>query len=313
MYQTVFIALTLAASAAFALSLGVLYYEWLFRYRIAVRERVKGISKQPDSHQTVSLFKDIKRLQNRDFMRQTWSEWLRQQIELTGSTWSNTMFLLCCLACGVVAASVGSLWFWWLGAALGIAGMLSPFGVLMVCTQRRQKLMSRQLPEAFSMISRAVKAGQTIPSALQIVATDFEPPISTEFARCHEKQNLGISRESALRQLAQRAGIMELQIFVVAILVQSRSGGDLIELLDNLSGMIRKRLKLKERVRALTGEGRTQAVVLIILPVAAFVGIILTAPDYAQFLIDRPMLLVATAAAQLVGALWIRKIVNFEY
>jgi tight adherence protein B len=177
----------------------------------------------------------------------------------------------------------------------------------------RQRKLSRQLPEAFAMISRAVRAGQTIPSALQIIAEDFDPPISTEFARCYEQQNLGISRESALRQLAKRTGIMELQILVVALLVQAKSGGNLVELLDNLSTMIRKRLKLKDRVRALTGEGRMQALVLSILPVAALVGIIVLAPEYSQCLLERPWLLAGTAAAVAAGAFWVRRIVNFEY
>jgi tight adherence protein B len=77
--------------------------------------------------------------------------------------------------------------------------------------------------------------------------------------------------------------------------------------------MIRKRLKLKNRVRALTGEGRMQARVLMILPVAALIGIILTSPDYARTLLDRPWLLFGTAAAQVIGVLWIRRIVNFDY
>ncbi|WP_391503330.1 type II secretion system F family protein [Botrimarina mediterranea] len=163
------------------------------------------------------------------------------------------------------------------------------------------------------MISRAIKAGQTVPAALQIIADDFEKPIATEFALCYEQQNLGMSRESALRRLAARSGVMELQIFVVALLVQARSGGDLIELLDNLALMIRKRLKLGDRVRALTGEGRMQAMVLIVLPIAAFLGIVSMAPDYASCLLERPWLLCATAIAQVAGALWIRQIVNFDY
>jgi tight adherence protein B len=163
------------------------------------------------------------------------------------------------------------------------------------------------------MISRAVSAGQTVPAALQIIAQDFERPICEEFALCYEQQNLGMSRESALRKLAKRTGIMELQIFVVAVLVQAKSGGDLVELLDNLAAMVRKRLKLKDRIRALTGEGRMQALVLIVLPIMAFLGVLLIAPDYAQSLLDRPWLLAGTAGAQLMGAMWIRQIVNFEY
>lgn len=163
------------------------------------------------------------------------------------------------------------------------------------------------------MISRAVRSGQTVSSALQIIADDFDPPVSTEFALCYEQQNLGLSRESALRKLAERSGVMELQIFVVALLVQARSGGDIVELLDNLSSMIRKRLRLRDRVRALSGEGRMQAIVLTLLPIAALVAILCLSPDYAQALVQRPWLLLATGIAQCVGALWIRQIISVEY
>jgi tight adherence protein B len=308
------ILLMFVCTSLLTLSLGTLVYDWLFRYRLAVNERLNDLSIDDRSSQSISVFKDLKRLHIRELVEQrSWTDWLRHQIEQSGSQCSLRNFSLFCLGSGVLTAAVGSVWAWWLCCLLGIAGAILPLGVLKLRIQFRRQKLSRQLPEAFSMISRAVKAGQTVPSALQIIAEDFDPPISTEFARCYEQQNLGIGRESALRQLANRTGIMELQIFVVALLVQAKSGGDLVELLDNLSSMIRKRLKLKDRVRALTGEGRMQALVLTILPVAALLGIVFISPDYAQSLLDRPWLLAGTAAVQAVGVFWVRRIVNFEY
>jgi tight adherence protein B len=105
---------------------------------------------------------------------------------------------------------------------------------------------------------------------------------------------------------------MELQLFVVALLVQSRSGGDLVELLDNLSTMATKRLRLRDRVRALTGEARMQAVVLMVLPVIAFACLSVFSPNYVAELLERPGVLCFTTTAQVVGALWIRRIVSFE-
>ncbi len=122
-----------------------------------------------------------------------------------------------------------------------------------------------------------------------------------------------MSDELALRNLAKRTGIIEIRIFVVALLVQSRCGGDLIKMLANLTEMIRKRLKLKRRVRAMTGENRLQAVILIVLPILAFAGLSILAPDYVSELLKRPWLLTLTATAQLLGALWIRHYINFEY
>jgi tight adherence protein B len=305
--------LTFVSASLLALSLGTLVYDWLFRYRFAVRERLKQLS-DDDGSRSISVFKDFKRLHVDELIEhQTWEDRLKNQIDRAGIQCSNRAFVMSCLASGLLIAPAGLLWAWWLVGVLAIAGTTLPFGVLIVLKRSRHRKLSRQLPEAFAMISRAVKAGQTVPSALQIIAEDFDPPISAEFVRCYEQQNLGVSRELALRQLAKRTGIMELQIFVVALLVQAKSGGDLVELLDNLSGMIRKRLKLKDRVRALTGEGRMQALVLIILPVAGLLGIVVIAPGYAKSLLDRPWLLAGTAAAQAVGAFWVRRIVNFQY
>jgi tight adherence protein B len=161
-------------------------------------------------------------------------------------------------------------------------------------------------------MSRAVRAGQTVFSAMQVIGDDFQPPVSQEFAHCYEQQNLGVSVESSLRDLARRTGIMELQMFVVGILVQSRSGGDLNELLDTLAHTIRNRLKLAAKLRAMTGEGRMQAIVLGILPLAAFVMLYFMAPEYIASLLNRPWLLAGTFAAQALGALWVRSIVRLD-
>jgi tight adherence protein B len=306
--------LTFISVSLLTLSIATLVYDWLFRYRFAVRERLKELSGEASGHHEVLLFKDIKRLHQQELLESlTWKEWLQRIIDQAGVQCTARTMVGWCLGAGAISGLVGGLWSLWLGAILTPLAAGLPFVILLGRKQMRQRKLSRQLPEAFAMISRAVRAGQTVPSALQIIAEDFEPPISAEFALCYEQQNLGMSRESALRKLAQRTGTMELQIFVVALLVQARSGGDLVELLDNLSAMIRKRLKLKERVRALTGEGRMQARVLMILPIAALLGIVFLSPEYAKELLDRPWLLAGTAVAQAAGAFWVRRIVNFAY
>jgi tight adherence protein B len=103
---------------------------------------------------------------------------------------------------------------------------------------------------------------------------------------------------------------MELQRFVVSILVQTRAGGNLAELLETLAATSRKRLKLKGRLRALTSEGRIQAVVLMMLPVITLLSMQVLSPEYISCLMERPSLLVGMIAAQLIGAVWIRSIVN---
>src|SRR6185503_11619850 len=119
----------------------------------------------------------------------------------------------------------------------------------------------------------------------------------------YEQQNLGIPHDTALRELARRTGIMELRILVVGLLVQSRSGGNLAELLANLSLLARKRLKLQQKVKALTGEGRMQAAVLLVLPLVSFASLLVLAPDYVSILFRHPALLVGALVAQVIGAI----------
>jgi len=191
------------------------------------------------------------------------------------------------------------------------AGLLPTIYVILRGVARRKKLCM-QLPQAFDMINRCVRSGQTVPAAMQMIADDFEEPIAGEFRRCHEQHSLGIPLDTALRDLAVRAGIMELRLFVVGIILQLQSGGNMSEFLSTLSSLVRKRLSLQQRVKALTGEGRMQAGVLMVLPMAALIGINWLAPSYARCLMERPALLAGTACAQILGIIWIKRIVRID-
>lgn len=295
-------------------SLATMAFDWMLRRRIAARMRGVGLRGSSGEANGTSLFKDMSRF-DRDYMEHSpgWLERLTSLLEKSNTSFTSTTFLFTSAALALALGAIGYGHSIWLAMTLALAGAVTPLLTMIHRVRKLQTKITEQLPEAFAMISRAVRAGQTVPSALQIIANDFEQPIAGEFSRCHEQQNLGISREIALRDLAKRASVMELQLFVVAVLVQSRSGCDLVELLDNLAEMVRKRLKLKDRIRALTGEGRMQARALLVLPLAAFIGIYFVAPEYISCLLERPGLLAATGGAQLVGVLWIRKIVNVNY
>jgi tight adherence protein B len=170
-----------------------------------------------------------------------------------------------------------------------------------------------QLPETFDLMSRAVRAGQTMSGAMQLAATQLKPPISLELAACCEQQNFGLPYDVALQELARRTGVMELQMFVVAMLVNRNTGGNVAEILENLSGMIRKRIRLLGKVKSATSEGRLQAVVLSVLPAFVFAVLLFVNRPYAQKLLDRPGLLTAVLFSEALGALWIRQIVNFKF
>jgi tight adherence protein B len=202
----------------------------------------------------------------------------------------------------ILAAAVGAI----LGAAVPI------WYVHMKRNARLEKLLS-QLPDAFDLMSRVIRAGQTMSQALQAVADEFSAPVADEFAFCYEQQNLGLPPDTALRELARRTGLVELKIFVLAMLVQQQTGGNLAELLDKLSHVIRERYKMRGKIRALTAEGRVQAMVLLGLPPFVFLLMLVMNRSYAGVLLEHPGILWTTLISEGIGGLWIRKIVNFDF
>jgi len=307
----------LAGAAAVAALFGALY-DFYFQDRWAVRRRLdeEFRSKARGRAARSPLFKDLHLLAAETSQARP-SAWVRFQSALEQSGWPITAEMLLSITAGT--ALVGGLLAFALSRSATmtvvatVAGLLLPTCV--VLNQRRQRIhkLRMMLPEAFEMMSRAIRAGQTIQGAFQVVARDFEGLLAEEFAYCHEQQNLGLPPEVALRDLAQRTGVAEIRMLVVALLVLQQSGGNPVQILENLSAVVRKRIKLAGKVRALTAEGRMQALVLLLLPPLLMGAVAWLNPEYAQALFDRPQILWAMLASELVGALWIRRIINFDH
>jgi tight adherence protein B len=211
------------------------------------------------------------------------------------------------LAAGLIRQNV------FIGILAAVIGAAVPFGYVYIKRRIRLERMMTQLPDAFDLMARVIRAGQTISQAIQSVADEFDAPLAGEFSYCYEQQNLGLPPETALRDLARRTGLLEIKIFVLALLVQQQTGGNLAELLDKLAEVIRERAKIRRKIRALTAEGRLQASVLIALPPVLLMLILVINRTYGQVLLNNPSLLVGMFVAELLGALWIRKIVNFDF
>lgn len=201
-----------------------------------------------------------------------------------------------------------------LTAAVGaLAGAAAPLLFVQFKRMTRVEKLRSQLPDAFDLMGRVIRSGQTMSQAMLAVADEFSQPIAAEFAYCYEQQNLGLSPENALRDLSRRTGLLEIKIFVVAILVQQQTGGNLAELLDKLSTIVRGRFKMHGQIKALTAEGRLQGIVLLALPPGMFMIMMIINYDYASVLLLHPSLIMTTLFSELVGAVWIRKIVNFDF
>jgi tight adherence protein B len=199
-------------------------------------------------------------------------------------------------------------------AALGGLGMFW-IPILWVRRKRTQRLeaLRGQLPDALELMGRVLRAGQTMTQAMLAVSKEFRAPVATEFALCYEQQNLGLSADVTLHELSKRTGLIELKIFVLALLVHRRAGGNLAELLEKLSGTIRERYKIRGRVKALTAEGRLQGIVLLAMPPLIFGMLHVVNRPYAMKLYDHPGLIGVSIVSMALGALLIRKIVNFDF
>jgi len=190
-----------------------------------------------------------------------------------------------------------------------------PFVWLLWRRKRRLKVFASQLPDALEMISRTLRAGQGLAFGFNMVSTEMPAPISKEFGRVFEEQNLGIPMDESLRDMTDRIPNLDLKFFVTALILQRQTGGDLAEILDKIGELVRDRFRIWGQVQALTGEGRLSGVVLLALPFVLFIAVYQLNPDYLMALFNDPLgtrMLIVAAIMQIVGALVIRKIVNIK-
>lgn len=171
------------------------------------------------------------------------------------------------------------------GFLLGLFGALLPIFYVLRARNKRTEAISAQLPEALEMMSRSLRAGHAMQGAFQLVAKELPPPIATEFAKCYEEQKLGKSIDEAVRNMVARCpGNLDLKIFAVMVAIQRETGGNMIELLEGIANTIRDRYNFYGKLKVITAEGRSAAMILGSLPIviAGIVGLL--NPDYLTVL-----------------------------
>ncbi len=186
---------------------------------------------------------------------------------------------------------------------------------ILIRRKRRLKAFAAQLPDSLEMLARSLRSGQSLGFGFNMVASEMPLPISKEFGRVFEEQNLGVPLDESLRSLTDRIPNLDLKFFVTAVVLQRQTGGDLAEILDKIGELIRDRFRIWGQVQALTGEGRLSGIILIALPFLLFLVVYHMNPDYVKVLFTDPMgtkMLAAAVVMQVVGALVIRKIVNIK-
>lgn len=188
-----------------------------------------------------------------------------------------------------------------------------PFLVISIKRQRRFFRFEELFPDAMDLLARAVRAGHAFTSGLEMIAKEMPAPLGEEFLRTYEQQNLGLPIRDALENMARRMPLPDVRIFVTALLIQRESGGNLAEILDNLSGVIRERFKLMRQIKVYTAQGRITLYLLVALPPAVALMIFFINRDYFMLLVTEPLghkFLIAGVILQVLGYFVIRKIVQ---
>ena len=198
-------------------------------------------------------------------------------------------------------------------AATG-AGYL-PFFLVSMKRSRRLRALCDQIPEALDFLSRALKAGHSLSTGIQMMADELPMPLAAEFRQCYDAHSLGQSLDEALKDTAARVESTDFAFFVTAVLIQRQTGGDLSEVLKNISGMIRQRVRLQQQVKAKTAEGRFTGYIMVAFPVIMFFIASALNPEYGQILLHTTAglkMLGFAAMLQVLGLLAIRKITTVK-
>jgi tight adherence protein B len=286
-------------------------------YRKNVNRRLKIASSQPDREAILIQLRRERGLTKEGMLR-------------FSSRWFNTLMLESGLANGFMTLGIAAL----IGGGVAFAGVLKlresmleaggaaliaalifPLLTLLFMRKRRHGKFGAQFPDAMDIIVRSLRAGHPVPVAIGLVAQELADPIGTEFGIAADEITYGADVETAMRNLYFRVGQEDLPLFVTAVAIQGSTGGNLSEILSNLSSVIRQRFKMRRKIRALAAEGKFSALFLSFLPVAIFLLLNVVAPDFYSSVIKFDMTkwgLGLAAAWMLGGNVLMYKMCNFK-
>lgn len=265
------------------------------RQRRLIRQRIRGSKREQEVRaQVFKAYQETKdswvlNLAERYF---GWgkAENLQRRLLQADIYFSPNTFISIVILMAALGFMIGWLvrdWAW----SLGLSFTLGVFPIMFLNWKRKRKTLKieRYMPDAMELLARSLRAGHTLQGTLELVSQEIPRPLGTEMRITYEEQRLGLSMNQAFRRMGERVASQDLRYFVTAVLIQSETGGNLSEILDNIGVIIRDRLKLKGKVQGLTAEGRFSALVLGALPFITFLAFYLVNPDYVLTLFNDPL------------------------
>jgi len=231
-------------------------------------------------------------------------------------TRAGNILMLCALSGMALALLVLALTpfpqFAWLGM---IVGAVLPYSYASFRRNRRFQKFEELFPQAIDTLARAVRAGHAFTTALELISNEISEPIASEFRKLFEEQKFGLPVRDALLNLTERVPLVDVKFFVTAVMLQRETGGNLAEILDNLSYMIRERFKIMRQVRVFTAQGRLTMMLLMGLPPIIVVTMLVLSPTFIRPLFADPIghtLIVVGITLQTVGYFVIRRIIRIQ-
>ena len=241
-------------------------------------------------------------------------ERLLEQANISHPVGYYLLLTLLFAACGYMAGSLLTVNFL-IAVLLACAASTMPFLYVYYMRSKRMSKFERQLPDALDLVVRALKAGHAFSAGLRMVADEFEDPVGTEFGNTMDEINFGVGVSDALINLTNRVDCPDLQFFVVSVIIQKETGGNLAEILEKISHLIRERFKFNGRVRVLSSEGKLSAAVLISLPFLISFYMFMVNPKFLEPLLNDPIgkiLMAVAVVMMIIGTLVMKKMISIK-
>jgi len=287
-----------------------------------LRDRLSAVDKAADQPPTqVALLRDemLSRIPAFDtLLRRSERVSVLQKMLAQGNVdiRAGNFLMLCAVSCLILGAIAfiagGNIVFGWVGALLGF---FIPYAYASHMRTKRFQKFEEKFPEAIDTLSRAVRAGHAFTTALEMIANELAEPVAGEFRQLYEEQKFGLPVRDALINLTERVPLVDVKFFVTAVMLQRETGGNLAEILDNLSYVIRERFKILRQVRVHTAQGRLTMVLLMALPPTIVVFMLTLNPGFIRPLFTDPIghaLIVGGITLQTMGYFVIRKIIRIQ-
>jgi tight adherence protein B len=244
-------------------------------------------------------------------------QWFLRLLHDAGSDWSPVtavlyLLLFALLIGGALFVITDMAFVGGLGAVIGTA---IAFITLIMARARRARQLQEQLPAALEMLARAVRAGESLEQAVELVGEKSPEPLAREFRRVANQLHMGLSISAAMRALVFRVRMMDMRIFTTTLTVHRRTGGNLAATLERLAAVVRERLTYRRQMRAATGAGRVSAMIIAMVGPLLFAYLFLFHPDYVQGLVVDPIgrsLLIVAVFLEIVGLLWISRLLRTD-